>query len=378
MSTATLPRPSTFAVSTGFGVTPKMYKKDNGMLVLEGVAVFRSGTFRDSMGIQNTWEKLHIDQMVGNFNHLKSSGVFDDVPVRDGHPGWLIHGLPGNGKTIGWHTSLRTEELEAPHDGMKYHYLLGDFEITDPEARANIENGTWRNRSAEIGTYVSNAEAEYWPVYMGVAYVDIPAVEGLKFDSPNGGGAKFYMLLDGVSLNKENSVGTTDPTQAAPATNPTLPFGDGAAPAHVFSVNGKQVSDYSAVQAHINALEKFQAESMEQNRRDFVASLAKDGKILATQLDGQTEFALGLTPEQYTKWCGTWGQAAKAPVLGNHADGVSDPDNKAQSGQDAQEEQYSIWRDTVLAHKMAGTPVDKIKASASYRSLIAAGQTVDL
>jgi hypothetical protein len=369
-----------FNYANGFGFKPVMYAKDNGNLVLERVAVFRSGTFRDSMGYQNTWEKIHIKQMVDNFEHLRNNGTFDDVPVRDGHPGWLIHGLPGNGRVVGWHTSLQAEELEGPHDGVLYDYLFAALEITDPEARAQIENGTWRNRSAEIGTYVTNSEAEHWPVYMGVAYVDIPAVEGLKFSSSQGHASpKMYVMMDReTGVGDTTTAPVTQPGTPAQGATAALPFAAPSAPAQqVFAVNGAQVTDPVAVQAHISALEKFRSDTTEQNRKDFVTALAAgtSPRIAATQVDALTEFALGLSPEQYESWTKTWGDAPVPSVLGNHGAGVTNHNNAAQSAPDPQADQISIWSETVRQHKLAGTPKAAIEKTDSYRKLVAAGQT---
>lgn len=375
--TATLTqRATTYAYSSGFfGIKPTFFRKDGSKsLFVNDVAVFRSGTFRDSMGIQNTWEKLHIDQMIANWDHLQTNKIFTDVPIRDGHPGWLIHGLPGNGKTIGYHTSLKTEKRTAPHDNVEYDYILAGFEITDPEAQQNIENGTWRSLSSEIGSYLSNAEAEFWPVYLGVAYVDIPAVEGLKFTSPNG--SRIFDLGTVASVNSketgvsENSTQTTPPAQQ-------LPFASDVRP-HVFSVNGAQTSDPVAVQNHITALELFRSETVSANRADFVTSLAAGNKILASQVESLTAFAQSLSPEQFAQWCKSFETAGQVPAVTPQAGAVTNQNNGAQSGATAQDEQYSIWEDTVLAHRMAGTPVDKIKETGSYKSLVAAGRTPQL
>ncbi len=375
-------RPSLYNYSSGFGLKPVMYAKDNGRLVLERFAVFRSGTFADSMGIENTWEEIHIKNMVDNFKHLRDNGTFDDVPIRDGHPGWLIHGMDGNGKVVGWHTDLESEELESPHDGQKYHYLFGKIEITDPYARQQIENGTWRNRSAEIGTYVTNSKAEHWPVYMGVAFVDIPAVEGLKFSSPQGHATpKLYVMMD-----RETGVGDTtaapvnQPNAGAPAQGnaAALPFAAPSAPAmQVYAVNGVQVSDPVAVQAHITALEQFRRDTTEQNRLNFVNGLAAgpNPRIAATQVEALGKFALGLTPEQYEAWTATWGEAPVPSVLGNHGAGVTNADNAAEAPADPKADQIEVWKATVRQHALAGTPKAVIEKTASYKALVAAGQT---
>lgn len=155
----------------------KKYRQGgNGNLILEGVAVFRSGTFRDSMGFQHQWEPEHMTQMVDNYSILASRGIITSVPIRSDHVGFLDSSLKS---VVGYHTGLRTEERMNTVSGEMCTYLLADMEIIDPDAIQRIESGLWRNLSSEIGTYLTNAEAEYWPVYMGVAFVDFPAVEGL-------------------------------------------------------------------------------------------------------------------------------------------------------------------------------------------------------
>lgn len=388
-STILAPNVKTYAFSSGFGLKPTFFRKDNGALAVQKLAVFRSGTFRDSMGDQFTYEDLHIKQMVENFNYLRNNSLLDDVPVRDGHPGFLINGQEGSGKVIGWHTGISTEKLKAPHDATEYDYIFVDFELTDPDAAAKYENGTYRNRSAEVGRYRTNSEAEFWPVYMGFAFVDIPAVEGLKFSSSNSvgaetGGAKYFIMMD-----KEKSVGDTQtsgtPEQqgsgqhSAPATGGNLPFPVSAP--HVFSVNGSAVSDFAAVQAHINVLEQFRAEVQVGARNDFVTSLAAENKIAATQVEKLQEFARSLTPEMFESWKGTWDAVPSAPMFAAHGQAVTNPNNAAQQqaqGQGKDEAQFSIWRDTVAQFKLAGLPVEQIKNSPSYKNLIAAGQTVDL
>jgi hypothetical protein len=380
MSTATLSRASLFAFSTGFGLTPVLYRKDNGSLKMERVAVFRSGTFRDSAGIQATYEKLHIDQLVGNFNHLKDSGIFPDVPVRDGHPSWLVRGLPGNGKVVGYHDKVWTENLAAPHDGQNYDYVLTDMNITDPEAARSIENGTWRNRSAEIISYLSNTEAEYWPVLGGVAWVDIPAVEGLKFQSSNVGAATGAARQMYVFMEKETGVGAEPNTTTAPQPSaaPAPALLGVTPPAQVYSVNGSQVTDPAAVQAHITSLEMFRAETVEAGRKSFVSGLAAANKILASQVEGLEAFATSLTPDQFTAWSKTFDAAPVQPALANHAAGVTNPGNAAQQPVDEKAMKLDTAREIVANHRRAAMPAEQIKQTKSYKALVAAGETPDL
>lgn len=371
MGTNTLARGTTFAFSAGFGMQPNIYRKDSGILVVERFAVFRSGTFRDSTGYQMTYEGIHIKQMIDNHEHLRDNKLFDDIPVRDGHPGWIISGMEGSGKVIGWHDKVWSENLEAPHDGEKYDYVLTDIRITDPVAAASVENGTFRNRSAEVGRYTTNSEAEFWPVYMGVAYVDIPAVEGLKFSNSNTSpDRQVYVFMD----SKETGVGTESTTTGQPQGAPLL--GVPIAP-QAFSINGQSTTDPLTVQNHITVLEKFQAETVEGNRVAFVTGLAASNKIMATQVDGLTEFAKKLSGEQFAAWQATFETAAEQPVLGQHASGVTNPGNAAQN-QTGAASQETTDLEVVKMHKHAGTPKAQIEAGASYQRLKAAGKAPTL
>ena len=191
--------------STEGGVSLHSRQDEGGeVLTLRGVPVFRSGTFRDSMGFQHTWDELHIKQMVDNYSSLSQRGIVPDVPVRRGHG--ALFGDPIDG-VIGYHVGLRSEQRASKVDGKVYEYLLADYDILDPSAITKIKSGLWRNLSSEIGTYVTNDEAEYFPVYMGVAYVDFPAVEGLREHSRNNStalfnGTDFSLIEEGEGMSQ--------------------------------------------------------------------------------------------------------------------------------------------------------------------------------
>lgn len=376
----------TYALHNGFGIKPNFFKKDNGAHVYEGVAVFRSGTFSDSMGYENTWEDLHMQQMLTNFNHLRDNQIFDDVPVRSGHPGWIVNGTEGTGKVVGWHTGLRVEKLTAPHDGTEYSYLLADYEILDAEAQVNIEKGLWRNRSSEIGTYLTNNKAEHWPVYMGVAYVDIPAVEGLNFSMPQTGGVapKVYVMFN---TGKETHVGDTPPVapqqgtqQVPPASAASTQHGAPAAPAtqapvapaHSFTVNGQPTTDFAAVQAHIASLEQFRTDTTRANRENFVTALAHGNKIPATQLDAYKAHVATMTPEQYESFTKLHGDMEVPSLLAAHSATASNEGGPSQGTQQhatAQSARIVQLREQVGMHKSAGTARGTIEKMGSYIEL---------
>ena len=229
--TSQAPVASTMMFSVGdiaLGLAPKMHFEKSAagadVLVVDDIAVFRSGSFSDSMGRRNTWERSHLDSLAANYSMLKERGIFSDVPVRSGHPGFLVSGQEGNGKVVGYHRDVRVENRKSTHDDLNYDYLITSLEIIDPEAQAAIKSGLWRNRSAEVGTYITNDDAEYFPVYFGVAYVDIPAVEGLNGFSKSNHNTR---IIEEESMSAEAQVVTpvapTLPTAPAVPAVPAVP-----------------------------------------------------------------------------------------------------------------------------------------------------------
>ena len=88
----TSPSAGTWSVSDGA----------NGNKILHDVPVFRAGTFRDSLGLQRTWDPEHLFQMVQNFEALRAKGILPNVPVR------VDHSFSAD-KVIGWITGMRVK-----------------------------------------------------------------------------------------------------------------------------------------------------------------------------------------------------------------------------------------------------------------------------
>lgn len=360
--------------SDGFGFEPKIYKHSNGAKVYSGVPVFRSGTFRDSMGEQNTWEKLHMNQMMDNYNHLINNKVLSGIPVRDGHKSWVSKNTPGNGKVVGWHTDMAVKDMSSPLDGKDYTYLLTDYALTEPYAQAAAENGTFRNRSAEIGSYVTNAESEHWPVYLGFAFVDFPAVEGLNFSAYAGDRPKFYAWV-----GWDNRGANVDPTQTGgnglPFPTNMLPGGQPAgvsANSSSFTIGGQQVTDPAQVQAYITRLETFETETRNAARSAFVNSLISTNRVPVTQRDQMIAFASTLNGEQYGAWMLQWTGAGSIPLLGQHASGVTNPTNAGQTG--PVDQAIADAEAIVKMHELNGMALDTLKGLGSYQKLVTAGK----
>jgi hypothetical protein len=265
--------------------------------------------------------------------------------------------------------------MEAPHDGETYHYLLADYDILDEDAAENIDSGLWRNRSAEIGTYFTNAKAEHWPAYLGVAYVDIPAVEGLNFSASAGPGAqapRVYVMFD----SKEKNVGVTPPAApqgSAPETAPAAAqHAAPAAPAQpfTFSVNGSPTSDFAAVQAHITALESFRSETTTANRHSYVEALAHGNKIPATKLDKFKSSVEKMSTEQFAEFQDLYGDAEPEALISQHATASNTGAAPEAPAQKAQSAEIVILREQVAMHKASGTPDATIMKMQSYKSLV--------
>jgi hypothetical protein len=373
---------------------PKWHAKDKddaeSPLVVPDMPVFRSGTFRDSWGEQHTWTEGDIEKLVTNYTQLTSSGIMPHIPVRDGHRSLL----GTSGTVVGWHTELKVEERESPIDKTKYKYLLATYEITEPDAAGKIKRGTWRNRSAEIGVYRTNAETTFDPAYMGVAYVDLPAVEGLEGFSLEDQ-KKFYCFMAerGTLVTGTPSTPPAQPGPSGPAPVPpggpapteptTTPPGPAPAPptqAHSFTIGGQTITDFGQVQAHITRLETensayaaAQKEATTQNRKDFVAKLVTDKKAHGGQQTVLEEYALRLSPEDYSAWEKTWEVAPTQSVTAQH--GASHPnDPTPPGGETGTLKDVELAEQVVKMHERAGMAKDKLYALPSYQTLVTAGK----
>lgn len=382
---------------SGVGSFDGVQTLENGNVQVNGLRVFRSGSFRDSMGTQHDWEPEHMAQMVSNFEMLRDRGILPNVPVRDGHPS--IFG--GGGAVQGYITALRAQGGTLPTTGESVTFLVADFEFTEASGLAKWNSGTFRARSSEVGLYETNNEEYYWPVFQGFAFVDIPAVEGL-YESPNTH-KNFSMVRD----DKENTVtqpgnqqqgggsqqggqqqqgnqqgGTGVPTPPANVAQPgqTPPPANAteqaqsqqySAPANPvqLSLYGRPTTDFAAIQRHIDTLEQFETDTTRTNRENFVRSLASgpNPRMLASQIDATIAFAHTLDASQFTAWQKSWEAAARVPAVGMHGAGSPNLDGNTQPGGiSPQQDEINRLEETVMRHGRAGTPQAQIEKMPSY------------
>jgi hypothetical protein len=383
--------------------TREVVETPSGSSIIKNVPVFREGKFKDSAGEPHTWEVGHLQQMVTNFRQLRDTGVLPNVPVRNQHKG-----LFGGGEVVGYVHDLRVEGTDSRGNAL----LVADMEITEPDALEKINRGTWRARSSEVGVYETNDEVMHWPVFMGVAWVDIPAVEGL-FANHQTSNDKFTPVRDdeeatvGTQQDDDQNGGTEAvPSTTVPPVTEENPGGDQAqeqeeehqnggentagevapdpetagkvetdeepktapqeyatsAPVHTFSINGSPTNDFAAVQRHISNLESVLGEVREQSRKDFVSSLASTNRIAATQVDAMTAHALSLTDDQYAAFSAMYEAAPEVPLFSMHGQGnATDPE---------QVSEIDTLRERVALHTKSGLPEEKVRATPSYKRLM--------
>lgn len=321
----------------------------DGSRTILGLEIFKAGTFRDSLGDTQTWTDAHLEQMVFHFDLLRKTDVFPNVPFRADHS-WSVD------KVIGYIDNLYAQ-------GGK---LVADVNVTEPAAFDKFERGTYRSRSLEVGMYGTNAEEFYYPVVMGCAFVDIPAVEGLH---RNGQPVKAFAFSS--TPPKEPDV--PDPTPA-PAT-------------FAFRIGDATETDYAKVQAHIDGLttqvatlgasnadllaqvaahDDFKKGVRDGERTAFVTGLAAAGKIAQPQVESLTALAVGMTDEQFDGLKASYEHAPKLSILGQHAGlptGSPDP-----LGGDAGDRK-DVLETMIAQHRRAGLSEDEIVKTASYREL---------
>ncbi len=320
--------------------------------------IFKAGTFSDSRGERRTWTAEHLALMVANFNLLRNTGTFPNVPVRADHRTSVL-GIAG------YFAGLSSDE----------HWLYQDIEFTEPEMFGKFQRGTFRGRSLEVGFYEDNDEALYWPVVLGSAFVDIPAVEGLY------GKSHILMSNDKETAPVETTkfrVNGADVTDAgavqAHITQLEATVAAGKAPAVAkFRVNGAEVADPEAVQTHISTLEAFAAESRDSGRKAFIAQLVTDGKLGAPQAEAFTNMVVGtadlpgMSDAQYAAFQASYKDAPKLGIFERHGD-VSNPGGEVTPAAN----QLAIDEGVMAQFRLSGMSEDAIKATPTYKRLQAA------
>lgn len=138
-----------------------------------------------------------------------------------------------------------------------------------------------------------------------------------------------------------------------------------------FTIGGQEVTDPTAVQNYINSLEGAARETKMQNRKEFVQGLAASNKITAPQMTQLEEFVADLSDKQYETWRASWDAAPSQTLLGDHAGGAGQSVETTAKAK-ADEDKVEIARAIVKQHKLSNMAPDKIMATESYKTVIAA------
>ncbi|MBT8212331.1 MAG: phage protease [Acidimicrobiia bacterium] len=323
--------------------------EQDGTGVISNLAIFRAGKFRNSKGKPQEVTVDDLDEMVDNFGKLKSE--LPRVPMRVDHT-TSADKVVGHVKKI-W------------RDGK---HLMADVALTEPDAVAKYKRGTYHNRSAEIGPYQTNDERRFDRVLRGVAFVDLPAVEGL-----------FTLATDNTG---ESTV--TDEEMTARIAELEEQLGSAQAriseleasqtPAGVFRLAGEETDDFAAVQQYVLDLEaknaelnEFQASTVAAERESFVKALATDNKILQPQVEHFCQLVETMSAEQFDTFRAGWDGASAASVFSTEGQETGEP-AATPATQEEEISEYEIAKEQLAAFRMTGLMTeDDIKNTDAWR-----------
>jgi len=201
--------------------------------MIQNKKIFRAGTFKDSLGRERTWSVADLKAIAANYQALRQSNIFPSVPVRIDHS-WSARDV------VGWIESVWV-------DG---EYLMANLAMTEPDAFNKWQRGTLGPVSSEIGPYETNDGDTFSPVLLGLAFVDIPAVEGLYRNAGAEPPAVLAVriqaeVLDSTQQSAYNRAGQEDDRMTT--TTQTIPQGAPSAPAPVADLPGATGGNAPAV-----------------------------------------------------------------------------------------------------------------------------------
>ena len=337
--------------------------------LVTGVRIFRAGKFRD-----RTWTTEDLEAMVSNFELLRESNIFPNVPVRADH-GRTVSNV------VGYLHNLRVEDA----------FLVADIEFTEPEGKARWDRGTFRNRSVEVGSYVDNHGKKHNPVVWGMAFVDIPQVEGLSKDDSGVAESFSYETRNEETMSNPDPE-TPDPavpdpmpnTPETPESPPPDPEQEPEQPdpeqepeavathanqdvteLHTFRLDGSDTTDFAAVQAHINELESYRTDAIRSSRESFVQGLADANIITNPQAVKFKALVLTMSNDQFDQWQAAYDGLAPASLFAKHPiDTVGSVNGAKEKGEARQ-----LLEETVAHMKRSGFSDEQIETSPSVTKL---------
>ncbi len=341
---------STYTTALGRDVVFERTAPGQGGTV-RGLKVFRAGKFRDSANRPHEWASADLHNMVSHFIALRDNGIFVDVPVRANH-GRNV------GDVVGYISNLST-------DGK---FLIADLEITEPHAADKIERKSFRSRSLEVGAYRDNDDKVYSPAVLGVAFVDIGAVEGL-FNSAGTQSINFTITEQDMTTFEQSqldwAVAAAYAKGLEDAPKPTPP--SDLAPFEFTYGGAEKTSDPKVVQAYISTLETAQAEQRDASRKNYVTALATGNKISATQIDATQALVLTMSDAQFEAYRTINDGAPKLSTFEQHSDngnGTGEPPAAA-------DQELKDLEEIVAMHRRTGMDEEVLSKTASFQKLVA-------
>ena len=163
--------------------------------------------------------------------------------------------------------------------------------------------------------------------------------------------------------------GTQPPAEGTPAPGAEQTTGPSNSALTAVVINGATFQVPGPVATRLAALETVQVEAKEQGRKNFVASLATDNKIAATQITATEAFALDLSDDQYEKWVQTWSAAPANSLFAAHGEGTSNHAGTGSAPANEREAEIEKLEAIVAYHKQAGRPQAEIENTQSWRRL---------
>lgn len=351
--TTTLSLPdSASTYTTALGNDVHVERLADGTAMVRGLKVFRVGKFRDSMGRPHEWTVAQLNSMVTHFVQLRENLTFPNVPVRRNHSRNV-------NDVIGYFESLAVRDK----------WLVADLHITEPDAADKIERKTFRSRSLEVGPYVDNNDQAYNPAVLGLAFVDIGAVEGL-FNASDAPTNYFTItenpMSDAATFQQSQLDWAVAAAYAQGLADAPKPSGGGDLAPFEFTYGGQKSADPKAVQAYINTLETAAAEQRDAARKSYVEGLATAKKIPATQVDAAQAFVATMTDEQFAAYRKMYDEAPKLSTFEQHSDnGGGEPDADA-----ARADEIAVLEGIIQNHRWAGMSEEVIATTPSFQKLV--------
>lgn len=137
-------------------------------------------------------------------------------------------------------------------------------------------------------------------------------------------------------------------------------------PVETFRVNGLDVNDHAAVQAHIDSLEKFRTDTKASLRASFVDDLVTRGKILGPQKEQFSKHVATLDDDQFAAFREMYDGMPAHNLFGRHD--LGQPNGDAAAAQDAAD-QVAIARETVAQFRRMGRSEEFIQQQPAWATV---------